>query len=98
MSTSLHTIDSSVNVGLKEDTPAPHIIKQPLHTIRNRSVGWGIDLALWWRYRSMVMLLVWRDMKVKYKQSALGGLWIILQPLGSVLMYTFIFGKLARMP
>ncbi len=57
----------------------------------------GLDLAELWRFRSMVMLLVWRDFKVKYKQSALGAAAIIIQPFFSVILYSFVFGNLAKM-
>lgn len=55
------------------------------------------DLREVWRFRIMAWLLVWRDFKVKYKQSALGALAIVIQPFFSVILYSFIFGGLARM-
>ena len=58
------------------------------------SVRWG-EL---WEYRELLYFLVWRDVKIRYKQTVLGGLWAILQPLLSMLVFTAVFGKLARIP
>lgn len=46
-----------------------------------------------WRYRELLYFLAWRDVKVKYKQTALGVLWIVLQPLLTMAVFTLIFGK-----
>lgn len=51
-----------------------------------------------WRYRELMALLAWRDVKVRYKQAALGAAWAIIQPLVQVVLLTFVFGKLAKMP
>ena len=51
-----------------------------------------------WRYRELAGFLAWRDIKVRYKQAALGVAWAILQPAIQTVLLTFVFGKLARMP
>jgi lipopolysaccharide transport system permease protein len=51
-----------------------------------------------WRYRELVYFLAWRDVKVRYKQAALGVAWAILQPLLTMVAFTLIFGKLAGVP
>jgi lipopolysaccharide transport system permease protein len=51
-----------------------------------------------WRYRELVYFLAWRDVKVRYKQAALGGAWAILQPLLNMIVFTLFFGKLAGIP
>lgn len=51
-----------------------------------------------WRYRELLGLLAWRDIKVRYSQTALGAAWAIVQPLSSVAIFTFVFGGLAKMP
>ena len=48
-----------------------------------------------WRYRELVYFLAWRDVKVRYKQAALGAAWAILQPLLAMIIFTIFFGKLA---
>lgn len=61
--------------------------------------GWQlIDLRELREYRDLFYLLVVRDIKIKYKQTVLGGLWAIIQPFGSMVVFTLFFGKLARMP
>lgn len=51
-----------------------------------------------WRYRELAAFLAWRDIKVRYKQAALGAAWAIIQPAIQVALLTFVFGKLAGMP
>jgi lipopolysaccharide transport system permease protein len=51
-----------------------------------------------WAYRELVYFLAWRDVKVRYKQTALGILWAIIQPLFTMLVFAFLFGQLARIP
>jgi len=51
-----------------------------------------------WRYRELMAFLAWRDVKVRYKQAALGAMWAVIQPLVQVVLLTFVFGKLAGMP
>jgi len=51
-----------------------------------------------WNYRELFYFLAWRDVKVRYKQTALGVAWAVLQPLLAMLMFTLLFGKLGSMP
>ncbi|MEM3484203.1 MAG: ABC transporter permease [Candidatus Methanomethyliaceae archaeon] len=51
-----------------------------------------------WDYRELLYFLAWRDIKVRYKQTVLGVLWVVLQPLLLMLVFTFFFGKLAKIP
>ena len=51
-----------------------------------------------WQYRELLRFLMVRDIKVRYKQTVLGGLWAILQPFMSMLIFTIFFGKLAKIP
>jgi lipopolysaccharide transport system permease protein len=55
---------------------------------------WG-DL---WRYRELLGFLAWRDVKVRYKQTVLGAAWALLQPGITLVVFTFVFGRLAQMP
>jgi len=58
--------------------------------------GWqGLDLGEIWRFRDLLYFLVWRDVKVRYKQTALGAAWAVLQPLLTMAVFTIFFGKLA---
>lgn len=61
--------------------------------------GWQpLDLAELWRFRSLLTIFVWRDLKVRYKQSALGLMWVVLQPLALTIVYSVFFGYIARIP
>lgn len=51
-----------------------------------------------WHYRELLYFFVWRDLKVKYKQTFLGALWAIIQPFCTMIVFTIFFGKLAKMP
>jgi len=51
-----------------------------------------------WNYRDLFYIFVWRDIKVRYKQTVLGVLWAIFQPLFTMLIFTIFFGRLAKMP
>lgn len=51
-----------------------------------------------WRDRELLYFLVWKDIKVKYKQTALGVAWVILQPLMGMLLFTLLFGHVAKLP
>jgi lipopolysaccharide transport system permease protein len=66
--------------------------------IRPRS-GWiGINWKELIAYRELLLFLIWRDISVRYKQTVLGSAWAILQPLLLMLMFTFIFGRVAKIP
>ena len=59
--------------------------------------GWrAFDLAELWAYRELLYFLVWRDIKVRYKQTVLGAAWAILQPLATAVVFTLFFGRLAH--
>lgn len=78
--------------GLQPAQDAPVLVIEP-------SRGWvGLKLRELWEYRELVYFLVWRDVKVRYKQTALGAAWAILQPLFSMAVFTVVFGNLAKMP
>ena len=51
-----------------------------------------------WDYRELLYFLVWRDVKVRYKQTALGASWAVLQPLLTMVIFTLVFGRFAQMP
>ncbi|WP_150051639.1 MULTISPECIES: ABC transporter permease [Methylomonas] len=51
-----------------------------------------------WEYRDLFYFLAWRDLKVRYKQTAIGATWAILRPLLTMLVFTVVFGRLAKMP
>src|SRR5260370_4597520 len=60
--------------------------------------GLKINFREIWEYRELLYFLVWRDIKVRYKQTALGAAWAILQPVMTMIVFSVFFGKLAKVP
>ena len=61
--------------------------------------GWTtLGLRELWEYRELMYFLTWRDIKVRYKQTALGAAWAIIQPLSTMIVFSLFFGRLARIP
>lgn len=68
-------------------------------TLIRPSEGWAApNLHELWRYRELVYFLVWRDVKVRYKQTALGVIWAVLQPVLAMVVFSLFFGRLAGIP
>lgn len=68
-------------------------------TVIKPSVGWpSIDLKEIWAYRELLGILAWRDVSVRYKQSVVGIGWAIIQPVMTMIIFTIIFGKFAKLP
>lgn len=59
---------------------------------------WQIDLDELWQYRDLFYIFVWRDLKVRYKQTFLGIGWVVFQPLVTATIFTIFFGNLAKIP
>jgi lipopolysaccharide transport system permease protein len=72
------------------------VISPPLTVIRPSERRIRIHPRQLWRYRELFAFLVWRDIKVRYAQTALGAAWMVFQPLAMMLVYTFAFSHLAR--
>jgi len=63
------------------------------------SEGWkALKLDELWDYRELLYFLSWREVKVRYKQTAIGAAWAILQPLLTMLIFSLFFGRLAKLP
>lgn len=58
----------------------------------------NLELAAVWEFRELLYFLVWRDVKVRYKQTIIGVAWAVLQPLMTMIIFTVIFGHLANIP
>ncbi len=72
--------------------PSQHV------TVLQPSRGWvSLRLRELWEYRELLYFLVWRDVKVRYKQTAIGAAWAILQPFCTMVVFTLFFGKLAKL-
>jgi lipopolysaccharide transport system permease protein len=88
----------------KTRAPAPAVDSPGLErnvdvTVIRPASGWPqVRLAELWRYRGLLGVFVWRDLKVRYKQTVIGVAWALFQPLFTALVYTFIFGRFAKFP
>lgn len=77
---------------MRATTPAETFVIEPPR-------GWhALDLREVWRYRELLYFLAWRDIKVRYKQTAIGLLWVILQPFLTMVVFSIIFGRLMNVP
>lgn len=71
---------------------------QPFIRIEPANGLLSLNLRDVWEYRELLYFLTWRDIKVRYKQTALGALWAVLQPLLTMVVFTFVFGRFAGVP
>lgn len=63
------------------------------------SKGWSaLNLRDLWRYRELLYFLTWRDIKVRYKQTVMGIAWAVIQPVTTMVIFSVIFGRLAKIP
>jgi lipopolysaccharide transport system permease protein len=91
---SQHAAAGAGTANLADDGP-----KKVQTTVIKPSRGWvRLGLAELWQYRELLYFLAWRDVKVKYKQTAIGFLWVVVQPVATMIVFTFIFGRLAKVP
>ena len=85
-----------------ENIPASSPISLPpseAHLSIEPPSGWAaLELRELWLYRELLFFLAWRDIKLRYKQTALGAAWAILQPLLTMVIFSVIFGQLAKLP
>lgn len=72
--------------------PRPTVIIEPRRGLLH------LDLAAIWQHRVLLYFIVWRDLKIRYKQSVIGIGWVVLQPLVSMAIFTVIFGHFAKLP
>ena len=74
-------------------TPTPH--EPPTIRIESEEAGVQLGLADLWRYRELLYFLTWRDIKVRYKQTLMGALWVVIQPLAQMFLFTLILHRFA---
>jgi lipopolysaccharide transport system permease protein len=74
------------------DAGAPWVVIEPPRD------GFRLGLRELWAHRELVYFLTWRDIKVRYKQTALGAAWAIIQPLSTMVVFSLFFGRLAKVP
>jgi lipopolysaccharide transport system permease protein len=74
------------------------VLNLPFIRIEPASNGAALRLNELWEYRELLYFLIWRDVKVRYKQTAIGAAWAIFQPLLTMAIFTLVFAKFANMP
>ena len=78
--------------------PKEDLSRRSITTIHSRK-GWaGVNWMELWRFRYLIYFFVWRDVKLRYRQTLLGASWAIIQPLASMLMFTLCFKMIANVP
>jgi lipopolysaccharide transport system permease protein len=89
-------MNSTVNKGTAPAWAGPDVAAL---TVIRPTRGWAsLQLGAIWQYRELLYFLVWRDIKVRYKQTALGVTWVVLQPVISMLVFSGLFGVLLNTP
>ena len=82
----------NLNTSLKNTIEVPETVIMPTR-------GWvSLRLGELWKYRELLYFITWRDVKVRYKQAVLGIAWAIIQPLMTMVIFSLIFGQLAKLP
>src|SRR6266404_166346 len=81
----------SISESLIGMSPLPELVIEPGRTERN----YWRDL---WRYRELFIFLAWRDILVRYKQTVIGVAWALIRPFPTMIVFTFVFGKVAKLP
>lgn len=74
------------------------LTKSPVFRITPPSRWWVLPFGELWDSRELLYFFVWRDIKIRYKQTAIGAAWAVLQPLLTMLVFSLFFGKLAHIP
>ena len=86
------SVETRLPAAIDSEASQHEVIIQP-------TSGWAaIRLDELWAYRDLLFFMVWRDLKGRYRQTALGPVWFILQPLMSMVLYSVIFGWIAKLP
>lgn len=74
-------------------------LRQPETVLIRPSTGLAaLNLGDLWTYRELVLFMIWRDIKVRYKQTFLGAAWAVIQPVLTMLVFNFVFGTVAKVP
>ncbi|MFL6255473.1 MAG: ABC transporter permease [Pyrinomonadaceae bacterium] len=81
-----------------DPTPGTLLPEEPLVVIEPSHTWAGLDLRDFWRHRELLYFMIWRDLKVRYKQTVLGLVWVVMQPLLTTVVFTVFLGLLARVP
>jgi len=88
------TLGSTASTATARNAPSPHTLPdEPLFIIQPSKSWAALDVRALWAYRELLYFLTWRDVKVRYKQTALGVVWVVMQPLLTTLVLTAFLGR-----
>jgi lipopolysaccharide transport system permease protein len=73
-----------------DDSQLPHVL------VKSEDAGVQLNFGDLWAYRELLYFLTWRDVKVRYKQTLMGVAWVVIQPLATMLIFTLVFTRIAR--
>ena len=73
-------------------------LTEPVVVVEPKKGLFHLDLQAVWKYRELLYFLIWRDLKVRYKQTVIGAGWAIIQPLMTMVIFTLVFSKFAKVP
>jgi lipopolysaccharide transport system permease protein len=92
--------DRKINSAVEAKNSSPSSIAAiQKSTIIEARKGWiPVNFSELWEYRELLYFLIWRDIKVRYKQTVIGVAWAVIQPIVNMAIFSIIFGKLASMP
>lgn len=91
--------DRNLDEQLTENEDILAVVTEYPITVIEPSPGWGaLKLTELWEYRELLYFLIWREIKVRYKQTALGAGWAVIQPLATMMVFSVFFGKLGKIP
>ena len=92
------SIETSSLPPLRKGASAKNLWVEPTLVIQPRRHLFALDINAIWEYRELLYFLIWRDLKVRYRQSVIGVGWVILQPLMTMVVFTAVFGKFVGVP
>lgn len=94
-----NTVAEPLTLSARPEQSSTHVLPdKPVVTIKPSGKWVALNVRDLWAYRDLLYFLTWRDVKVRYKQTALGAAWAIIQPLFTMLIFWLFFGRLAGMP
>jgi len=91
-------LEGNVGASTNGDPMMASQARLPTVVIEPREALFNLNLYALWEYRELLYFLVWRDIKIRYKQTVIGAGWAILQPLMTMVIFTVVFGNFAKVP
>jgi len=92
------SLETSSLSPLRKEAPTRSLSVETTLVIRPRRHLFALDIKAIWEYRELLYFLIWRDLKVRYRQSVIGVGWVILQPLMTMVVFSAVFGKFVGVP